>query len=75
MKMKHLSDFHIAHRVMYDYILKKYDDKNYDQLVILRDEVKELILPWRTNFNFEISRSYDKIVCIVCIVLYVLLQL
>ena len=49
MAMKHLSYLHIVPRF--------YGRSNDNQLKIQRDQVNELILPRRPNFNFDISYS------------------
>ena len=46
--MNHLSHLHIV---------PECDGSNYGQLEILRDKVKELILPRRPNFKFNISHG------------------
>ena len=51
MTMKHFSHLHIV---------PDYDDCNYGQLEILRDQVNEMILPLRPNFKFDISRIGSK---------------
>ena len=50
MEMEHLSHLHIAPNC---------DRSNCGQLKVLRDQVNELILPRRPNFQFDISPFLD----------------